>query len=69
MDSLTVSDKNVTRYVSRVLATKREAEIKLDRQNFGERKEIYKRKEMKLAGLDDKEVEKAIQKMKERQRF
>lgn len=51
------------------MATKREAEIKLDRRNFGERKEIYKRKEMKLAGLDDDEVEKAIQKMNERKMY
>lgn len=56
----------MTLYAGRVLATKREAEIKMERQNFGERKEIYKRKEMKLAGLTDEEVTKAIKRMKER---
>ncbi|VDK29662.1 unnamed protein product, partial [Anisakis simplex] len=44
LDKLNVSDKKVTQYVTQVLVTKREAEIKLDQQNFGERKEINKRK-------------------------
>ncbi|KAI1709950.1 DEAD/DEAH box helicase domain-containing protein [Ditylenchus destructor] len=66
LEELKVSHKNVTLYAGRVLATKREAEIKMERQNFGERKEIYKRKEMKLAGLTDEEVTKAIKRMKER---
>lgn len=63
LEPLEVSDKQVTLYVARVLATKREAEIKMDRENFDERKEIYKRKEMKMAGLGDEEVEKAIKEM------
>lgn len=68
LEPLEVSDQQVTLYVARVLATKREAEIKMDRESFGERKEIYKRKEMKLAGLEEEEVEKAIKEMKNRKK-
>lgn len=58
----------VTLYVGKVLATKREAEIRMDRQQFDERKEIYKRKEMLLAGHTEEEVERAILEMRERRK-
>lgn len=56
----------VTQYVTQVLVTKREAEIKLDQQNFGERKEINKRKAMLLEGLDPDEVEEKLKEQREK---
>lgn len=52
----------VKQYVTQVLVTKREAEIKLEQQNFGERKEINRRKEMILSGVDP---EQAAEELKE----
>jgi len=66
LEKLEVEHKAVTLYAGRVLATKREAEIKMDRQNFGDRKERYKRKELELAGLTQEEIDKAILEMKNR---
>ncbi|KAH7716901.1 Ddx49-A-prov protein [Aphelenchoides avenae] len=56
-EQLKVSHKKVTRDVAQVLMTKREAEIKLERQHFGERKEIFKRKELAMAGYDEEQIE------------
>uniref|UniRef100_A0A0N5A9Z4 RNA helicase n=1 Tax=Syphacia muris TaxID=451379 RepID=A0A0N5A9Z4_9BILA len=56
LDKLDVSDKKVKQYVTQVLVTKREAELKLEQQNFGERKLINKRKEMLLEGMDPDEI-------------
>lgn len=56
----------MTQYVTQVLVTKREAEIKLDKQNFGEKKAINKRKELILCGLDPDEVEKEIKAQREK---
>lgn len=55
-------------YAAKVLATKREAEIRLERQEGGgdERKETWKRKELALEGMDEEEIEKKIQKWKNR---
>jgi ATP-dependent RNA helicase DDX49/DBP8 len=66
LEKLSVSHKKVTQYVTQVLVMKREAEIKLERQNFGEKKEIYKRKEMALAGLDPEEIDTAIEQQRQR---
>ncbi|KAK0415305.1 hypothetical protein QR680_011882 [Steinernema hermaphroditum] len=66
MDQFAVSDKKVSQYVTQVLVVKREAEIKLAQQNFGEKKEINKRKEMIKAGLDPDEVAKILKEQKER---
>ncbi|VDM39790.1 unnamed protein product [Toxocara canis] len=66
LDKLNVSDKKVTQYVTQVLVTKREAEIKLEQQNFGERKEINRRKAMLLEGLDPDEVEAKLKEQRER---
>uniref|UniRef100_A0A183EWH5 Helicase C-terminal domain-containing protein n=1 Tax=Gongylonema pulchrum TaxID=637853 RepID=A0A183EWH5_9BILA len=68
LGKLPVSDKKVSQYVTQVLVTKREAEIKLDRQNFGERKAINKRKEMLMAGIDPDEVEKAMKAQQEKRK-
>uniref|UniRef100_A0A914DQE4 RNA helicase n=1 Tax=Acrobeloides nanus TaxID=290746 RepID=A0A914DQE4_9BILA len=65
LEKLSVSHKKVTQYVTQVLVMKREAEIKLERQNFGEKKEIYKRKEMALAGLDPEEIDTAIEQQRQ----
>uniref|UniRef100_A0A915ALZ2 RNA helicase n=1 Tax=Parascaris univalens TaxID=6257 RepID=A0A915ALZ2_PARUN len=56
LDRLNVPDKKVTQHVTQVLVTKREAEVKLDQQNFGERKRINKRKAM----LDPEEVDEKL---------
>ncbi|VDN59463.1 unnamed protein product [Dracunculus medinensis] len=66
LEKLNVNDKKVTQYVTQVLVTKREAEIKLDKQNFGEKKAINKRKELILCGLDPDEVEKEIKAQREK---
>ncbi|TKR76812.1 hypothetical protein L596_017892 [Steinernema carpocapsae] len=66
MEQFTVSDKKVSQYVTQVLVVKREAEIKLAQQNFGEKKEINKRKEMIKAGLDPEEVAKVLKEQRER---
>ncbi|KAK6104752.1 DEAD/DEAH box helicase family protein [Brugia pahangi] len=68
LDKLVVNDKKVTQYVTQVLVTKREAEIKLDQQNFGERKIINKRKEMLIAGLDPDEVERTLKMQREQKK-
>ncbi|KAM3718731.1 putative ATP-dependent RNA helicase [Dirofilaria immitis] len=68
LDKLVVNDKKVTQYVTQVLVTKREAEIKLDQQNFGERKTINKRKEMLIAGLDPDEVERTLKMQREQRK-
>ena len=54
--------------MTQVLVAKREAEIRLDKQNFGEKREINKRKQMILEGLDPDEVEKDLKKQRERRR-
>jgi len=61
LEELPVNHKEVTLYAGRVLASKREAEIKLDRQGIDEKEERYKRKELQLAGLSDGEVDAAME--------
>jgi len=52
-----INYKEVTLYAGRVLASKREAEIKLDRQEeIDEKEERYKQKDLQLAGLSPGEV-------------
>lgn len=46
----------VSRYVTEVLVTKREAELTLDEQKFGEKKLIQKRKELIIGGMEPEEV-------------
>jgi ATP-dependent RNA helicase DDX49/DBP8 len=55
--------------VTQVLVTKREAEIKLDQQNFGEKRDINRRKEMLIAGLDPDEVEASLRMQKDRRKL
>ncbi len=55
--------------MTQVLVTKREAEIKLDQQNFGEKRDINRRKEMLIAGLDPDEVEASLRMQKERRKL
>lgn len=66
LTELKVSDKKVAEHVTEVLVAKREAEIRLDREHFGERREINKRKQMILEGMTPDEVDKAMTRMKER---
>ena len=68
LEKLNVSHKKVTTYVTDVLMLKREAEIKLERERFGEKKEINKRKDMLMSGLSPEEVERAMKAAKERKR-
>jgi len=53
---LKVSDAKVSQYVTEVLVAKREAEIRLDERNFGERRELNRRKQMRIEGVDPDEV-------------
>jgi ATP-dependent RNA helicase DDX49/DBP8 len=53
---LKVDDKRVAEHVTEVLVAKRESEIRLDREHFGEKREINKRKQMLLEGLSEQEV-------------
>ncbi|KAK6013086.1 helicase protein, partial [Ostertagia ostertagi] len=46
LEELKVSDQKVTRYVTKVLVAKREAELRLEQNNFGERKEANLRKDL-----------------------
>ncbi|XP_013395640.1 probable ATP-dependent RNA helicase DDX49 [Lingula anatina] len=51
-----VQEKEVMKILTEVAVTRREAEIKLDEQDFGEKKEINKRKRLMIEGKDqDKE--------------
>lgn len=58
-----MSHAEVCLYAGKVLATKREAEIRLERQegNGDERKETWKRKELALAGMGPAQIERAIE--------
>ncbi|PAV61939.1 hypothetical protein WR25_19048 isoform A [Diploscapter pachys] len=68
LQELKVNEKNVTKYVSQVLVSKREAELKLEQQNFNEKKETNKRKELILAGLSEKEADKYLEKIRAHKR-
>ncbi|CEF65988.2 Probable ATP-dependent RNA helicase DDX49 [Strongyloides ratti] len=68
LEELKVDDKKVTEYASQVLIMKKEAEIKLEQRNFGERKKINKRKDMIRSGLDDSEVDKVLQDQRKRKK-
>lgn len=56
----------VSTYAARVLATKKEVEIKMERANFGERRECYKRKALAEAGLSPNEIDRYIEEWKRR---
>uniref|UniRef100_A0A7E4USL3 RNA helicase n=1 Tax=Panagrellus redivivus TaxID=6233 RepID=A0A7E4USL3_PANRE len=60
MDKLKVNSTKVSKFVTDVLLLKREAEIKLERQKFGEKREIHKRTKMALEGLDEEQIEEAV---------
>ncbi|CAP24509.1 Protein CBG03667 [Caenorhabditis briggsae] len=66
LDELKVSAKHVTKYVTQVLVAKKEAELKLENQKFGERKEINRRKEMLMKGMNEEDVDRHLDEMKNR---
>jgi hypothetical protein len=68
MDKLDIPDKEVSLYAAKVLATKREAEIRLERHgnDATDRKETWKRKELALAGLGETQIDEAIEQWKNR---
>uniref|UniRef100_A0AC34EZZ0 RNA helicase n=1 Tax=Panagrolaimus sp. ES5 TaxID=591445 RepID=A0AC34EZZ0_9BILA len=68
LEKLPVSHKKVTTYVTDVLLLKREAEIKLERQKFGEQREIYKRKDLAMKGYSQEDIEKIMSDSKSRKR-
>jgi ATP-dependent RNA helicase DDX49/DBP8 len=68
LEKLPVSHKKVTTYVTDVLLLKREAEIKLERQKFGEQREIYKRKDLAMNGYSQEDIEKIMTDSKNRKR-
>ncbi|VDM52766.1 unnamed protein product [Angiostrongylus costaricensis] len=56
LEELKVSDQKVTRYVTKVLVAKREAELRLEQNNFGEQKEANLRKDLLMSGVPEDEV-------------
>ncbi|XGW08727.1 hypothetical protein V3C99_011218 [Haemonchus contortus] len=64
LEELKVSDHKVTRYVTKVLVAKREAELRLEQNNFGERKEANLRKDLLMSGVPEEEVDKRIEEIK-----
>ncbi|KAK6736415.1 hypothetical protein RB195_019226 [Necator americanus] len=68
LKELQVSDRKVTRYVTKVLVAKREAELRLQQNNFGERKESNLRKDLLMNGIPECEVDKRIEEMKRQRR-
>ncbi|XP_054263607.1 probable ATP-dependent RNA helicase DDX49 isoform X2 [Macrosteles quadrilineatus] len=58
LQEYTISGKEVAKIFTQVSVTKREAEIKLDHNDFEERKKVNKRKKLILEGKDPDEEEK-----------
>ncbi|VDP07059.1 unnamed protein product [Heligmosomoides polygyrus] len=56
LEELKVSDRKVTQYVTKVLVAKREAELRMEQNNFGERKEANLRKDLLMNGVPEEEV-------------
>ncbi|PIO74440.1 helicase protein [Teladorsagia circumcincta] len=65
LEELKVSDHKVTRYVTKVLVAKREAELRLEQNNFGERKEANLRKDLLMSGVPEEEVDKRIEEIRQ----
>ncbi|KAK6045154.1 helicase protein [Cooperia oncophora] len=57
LEELKVSDQKITRYVTKVLVAKREAELRLEQNSFGERKEANLRKDLLMSGVPEEEIE------------
>ncbi|KAK6056740.1 hypothetical protein COOONC_05751 [Cooperia oncophora] len=64
LEELKVSDQKITRYVTKVLVAKREAELRLEQNSFGERKEANLRKDLLMSGVPEEEVDKRIEEIK-----
>ncbi|KAF1764665.1 hypothetical protein GCK72_004614 [Caenorhabditis remanei] len=64
LEELKVNAKHVTKYVTQVLVAKKEAELKLENQKFGEKKEINKRKELLMSGMSEDDVDRHLENMK-----
>lgn len=61
--------KEVAKIFTQVSVTKREAEIKLDQNDFEERKQINKRKKLILEGKDpDEEERRKVEEQKQRRK-
>lgn len=61
--------KEVAKIFTQVSVTKREAEIKLDHNDFEERKQINKRKKLILEGKDpDEEERRKVEEQKQRRK-
>uniref|UniRef100_A0A1B6L5D5 RNA helicase n=1 Tax=Graphocephala atropunctata TaxID=36148 RepID=A0A1B6L5D5_9HEMI len=68
LSEFSVSGKEVAKIFTQVSVTKREAEIKLDHNDFEERKKINKRKKLILEGKDPDEEEIRVLEEKKQQR-
>ncbi|KJH43371.1 DEAD/DEAH box helicase [Dictyocaulus viviparus] len=68
LKEMKVSDQKVSRYVTKVLVAKREAELRLEQSNFGEQKEKNLRKNLLMSGILEDEVDKYIENMKQSSR-
>ncbi|WKX97538.1 hypothetical protein Q1695_013307 [Nippostrongylus brasiliensis] len=65
LEALKVSDRKVTQYVTKVLVAKREAELRMEQNNFGERKEANLRKDLLMSGVPEDHVDKRIEELKQ----
>ncbi|KAF8362953.1 hypothetical protein PRIPAC_89876 [Pristionchus pacificus] len=66
IDQLNVNEKKVSKEVTQVLVSKREAEIRLEEEGFGERKETNIRKQLLLQGMNEKAVDEIMDERKAR---
>jgi hypothetical protein len=64
LTELEVKDDAVAEILTQVNVTKREQEIKLDEQDFDEKRMVNKRKRLILKGIDPDELERKIKKEK-----
>ncbi|GMS84888.1 hypothetical protein PENTCL1PPCAC_7063, partial [Pristionchus entomophagus] len=66
IDQLNVSERKVSKEVTQVLVSKREAELRMEEEGFGEKKEINMRKQLLLQGMKEEQVDKIMDERKAR---
>ncbi|CAJ0606185.1 unnamed protein product [Cylicocyclus nassatus] len=64
LEELKVSDRKVTQYVTKVIVAKREAELRMQQNHFGERKESNLRKDLLMSGVPENEVDKRLEEIR-----
>ncbi|GMT14815.1 hypothetical protein PFISCL1PPCAC_6112, partial [Pristionchus fissidentatus] len=66
IDQLNVSENKVAKEVTQVLVSKREAELRLEEEGFGEKKETNMRKHLLLQGMEEEQVDRIMDDRKAR---